>query len=124
MKRIAAIIRPFKLDDVSDALAGIGIRGMTVTEITGFEQSKGHFQVYRGHAYTSDYIPRIKIEVVISDERLDDTLAAVIRGARTGKTGGDGKIFVTEVSEGIRIRTGEKGDDVCNPAFYGEVSAS
>ena len=123
MKRIAAIIRPFKLDDVSDALAGIGIRGMTVTEVTGFEQSKGHFQVYRGHAYTSDYIPRIKIEVVISDERLDDTLAAVIQGARTGKVG-DGKIFVTGVSEVIRIRTGEMGDDACNPPFYGEVSAS
>ena len=123
MKRIAAIIRPFKLDDVSDALAGIGIRGMTVTEITGFEQSKGHFQVYRGHAYASDYIPKIKIEVVISDERLDDTLAAVIQGARTGKVG-DGKIFVTGVSEVIRIRTGEMGDDACNPPFYGEVSAS
>ena len=123
MKRIAAIIRPFKLDDVSDALAGIGIRGMTVTEVTGFEQSKGHFQVYRGHAYASDYIPRIKIEVVISDERLDDTLAAVIQGARTGKMG-DGKIFVMEVSEVIRIRTGEKGDYACNPPFYGEVSAS
>ena len=123
MKRIAAIIRPFKLDDVSDALAGIGIRGMTVTEVTGFEQSKGHFQVYRGHAYTSDYIPKIKIEVVISDERLDDTLAAVIQGARTGKVG-DGKIFVTGVSEVIRIRTGEMGDDACNPPFYGEVSAS
>ncbi|MDA8246918.1 P-II family nitrogen regulator [Acidithiobacillus ferriphilus] len=123
MKRIAAIIRPFKLDDVSDALAGIGIRGMTVTEVTGFEQSKGHFQVYRGHAYASDYIPKIKIEVVISDERLDDTLAAVIQGARTGKVG-DGKIFVTGVSEVIRIRTGEMGDDACNPPFYGEVSAS
>ena len=123
MKRIAAIIRPFKLDDVSDALAGIGIRGMTVTEVTGFEQSKSHFQVYRGHAYTSDYIPKIKIEVVISDERLDDTLAAVIQGARTGKVG-DGKIFVTGVSEVIRIRTGEMGDDACNPPFYGEVSAS
>ena len=123
MKRIAAIIRPFKLDDVSDALAGIGIRGMTVTEVSGFEQSKGHFQVYRGHAYASDYIPRIKIEVVISDERLDDTLAAVIQGARTGKMG-DGKIFVMEVSEVIRIRTGEKGDYACNPPFYGEVSAS
>ena len=123
MKRIAAIIRPFKLDDVSDALAGIGIRGMTVTEVSGFEQSKGHFQVYRGHAYASDYIPKIKIEVVISDERLDDTLAAVIQGARTGKVG-DGKIFVTGVSEVIRIRTGEMGDDACNPPFYGEVSAS
>ena len=123
MKRIAAIIRPFKLDDVSDALAGIGIRGMTVTEVTCFEQSKGHFQVYRDHAYASDYIPKIKIEVVISDERLDDTLAAVIHGARTGKVG-DGKIFVTGVSEVIRIRTGEMGDDACNPPFYGEVSAS
>ena len=123
MKRIAAIIRPFKLDDVSDALAGIGIRGMTVTEVTGFEQSKSHFQVYRGHAYTSDYIPKIKIEVVISDERLDDTLAAMIQGARTSKVG-DGKIFVTGVSEVIRIRTGEMGDDACNPPFYGEVSAS
>ena len=96
---------------------------MTVTEVTGFEQSKSHFQVYRGHAYTSDYIPKIKIEVVISDERLDDTLAAMIQGARTGKVG-DGKIFVTGVSEVIRIRTGEMGDDACNPPFYGEVSAS
>ena len=96
---------------------------MTVTEVTCFEQSKGHFQVYRDHAYASDYIPRIKIEVVISDERLDDTLAAVIQGARTGKVG-DGKIFVTGVSEVIRIRTGEMGDDACNPPFYGEVSAS
>ena len=123
MKRIAAIIRPFKLDDVSDALAGIGIRGMTVTEVTGFEQSKGHFQVYRGHAYASDYIPKIKIEVVISEKRLEDALAAVIRGARTGRMG-DGKIFVMEVSEVIRIRTGEMGDRACNPPFYGEVSAS
>ena len=123
MKRIAAIIRPFKLDDVSDALAGIGIRGMTVTEVSGFEQSKGHFQVYRGHAYASDYIPKIKIEVVISEKRLEDALAAVIRGARTGRMG-DGKIFVMEVSEVIRIRTGEMGDRACNPPFYGEVSAS
>ena len=96
---------------------------MTVTEVTGFDQSKGHFQVYRGHAYASDYIPRIKIEVVISDERLEDALAAVIQGARTGKVG-DGKIFVMEVSEVIRIRTGEMGDDACNPPFYGEISAS
>ena len=127
MKQLSAIIRPFKLDDVSDALAIIGIQGMTVTEVTeviGFDQRIGYFQIRRGHAYVSDFIHRIKIEVVISDERLDDTLAAVIRGARTGKTGGDGKIFVTEVSEAIRIRTGEMGEEVCNPPFYGEVSAS
>ena len=96
---------------------------MTVTEVTGFDQSKGHFQVYRGHAYASDYIPKIKIEVVISEKRLEDALAAVIQGARTGKVG-DGKIFVMEVSEVIRIRTGEMGDDACNPPFYGEISAS
>ena len=127
MKQLSAIIRPFKLDDVSDALATIGIQGMTVTEVTeaiGFDQRIGYFEIRRGHAYVSDFIPRIKIEVVISDERLDDALAAVIRGARTGKTGGDGKIFVTEVSEAIRIRTGEMGEEACNPPFYGEVSAS
>ncbi len=127
MKQLSAIIRPFKLDDVSDALAIIGIQGMTVTEVTeviGFDQRIGYFQIRRGHAYVSDFIHRIKIEVVISDERLDDALAAVIRGARTGKTGGDGKVFVTEISEAIRIRTGEMGDEACNPPFYGEVSAS
>ncbi|MBU2851676.1 P-II family nitrogen regulator [Acidithiobacillus ferrivorans] len=127
MKELSAIIRPFKLDDVSDALAIIGIQGMTVTEVTeviGFDQRIGCFQIRRGHAYVSDFIHRIKIEVVISDERLDDALAAVIRGARTGKTGGDGKVFVTEISEAIRIRTGEMGDEACNPPFYGEVSAS
>jgi nitrogen regulatory protein PII len=127
MKQLSAIIRPFKLDDVSDALAIIGIQGMTVTEVTeviGFDQRIGYFQICRGHAYLSDFIHRIKIEVVISDEGLDDALAAVIRGARTGKTGGDGKIFVTEVSEAIRIRTGEMGEEACNPPFYGEVSAS
>lgn len=123
MKRIIAVIRPFKLDDVCDALATIGIRGMTVTEVTGFEQRKGHFQIYRGHAYVSDFIPRIKIEVVISDERLDDAITVVVRGARTGKDG-DGKIFVLDVSEAIRIRTGEMGDDACNPPTYGKLSAS
>jgi len=113
MKRIAASIRPFKLDDVGDALASIGIRGMAVTEVTGFEQRKGCFENHRDHECVSDFIPRIKIEVVISEERLEDALAAVIRGARTGKTG-DGKIFVTEVSEVIRISTWEIGDDACN----------
>ncbi|WP_163097769.1 P-II family nitrogen regulator [Acidithiobacillus ferrianus] len=123
MKQLSAIIRPFKLDDICDALATIGIRGMTVTEVTGFEQRKGHFQIYRGHAYVSDFIARIKIEAVISDERLDDAIAAVVKGARTGKDG-DGKIFVLDVSEAIRIRTGEMGDEACNPPFYGELSAS
>ncbi len=123
MKQLSAIIRPFKLDDICDALATIGIRGMTVTEVTGFEQRKGHSQIYRGHTYVSDFIARIKIEAVISDERLDDAIAAVVKEARTGKDG-DGKIFVLNVSEAIRIRTGEMGDDACNPAFYGELSAS
>ncbi|MBU2854281.1 P-II family nitrogen regulator [Acidithiobacillus ferriphilus] len=126
MKQLSAIIRPFKLDDVSDALATIGIQGMTVTEVTeaiGFDQRIGYFEIRRGHAYVSDFIPRIKIEVVISEERLEDALAAVIRGARTGRMG-DGKIFVMEVSEVIRIRTGEMGDRACNPPFYGQVSAS
>ncbi|MEY2333915.1 P-II family nitrogen regulator [Acidithiobacillus ferrianus] len=123
MKQLSAIIRPFKLDDICDALATIGIRGMTVTEVTSFEQRKGHFQIYRGHAYVSDFITRIKIEAVISDERLDDAIAAVVKGARTGKDG-DGKIFVLDVSEAIRIRTGEMGDEACNPPFYGELSAS
>ena len=126
MKQLSAIIRPFKLDDVSDALAIIGIQGKTVTEVTeviGFDQRIGYFQIRRGHAYVSDFIPRIKIELVISEERLEDALEAVIRGARTGRMG-DGMIFVMEVSEAIRIRTGEMGDEACNPPFYGELSAS
>ena len=123
MKRVAAIIKPFKLDDVSMALSAIGIPGITVTEVTGFDLRRGCFEIHRGHEGVSDFIPKIKIEMVISEERLDDALAAVIRGARTGKTG-DGKIFVTEVSEVIRIRTGEMGEDACNPPFYGELSTS
>ncbi len=123
MKQLSAIIRPFKLDDICDALAGIGIQGMAVTEVAGFEQRKGCFKNHRGHECVSDFITKIKIEVVISEERLEDALAAVIRAAHTGRMG-DGKIFVMEVSEVVRIRTEEMGDDACNPPFYGEPSAS
>ncbi|MHB1322623.1 MAG: P-II family nitrogen regulator [Acidithiobacillus ferrivorans] len=123
MKQLSAIIRPFKLDDVSGALAGIGIQGMAVTKAAGFDQRKGCFENHRNHEGVSDFIPRIKIEVVISEERLEDALAAVIRGARTGRME-DGKIFVMEVSEVIRIHTGEVGDEACSPPFYGELSAS
>jgi len=123
MKQLSAIIRPFKLDDVCGALAGIDIQGMAVTEVTGFEQRKGGVEIHRGHEWVSDFIPKIKIEVVISEERLDDALAAVISGARTGKTG-DGKIFVTEVSEVIRICTREMEEDACNLPFYSGLSTS
>ena len=123
MKLITAIVKPFKLDDVSMALSAIGILGITVTEVTGFDLRRVCFEIRRDHVDVLDFIPKIKIEAVISEERLDDALAAVIRGARTGKMG-DGKIFVMEVSEVIRIRTGEMGEDACNPPFYGALATS
>ena len=108
MKKIEAIIKPFKLEEVKDALGEIGIEGMTVTEVKGFGRQKGHTEIYRGSEYTVDFLPKIKVEVVLADEKLDDAVAAIVKSARTGKIG-DGKVFVSEVEEAVRIRTEEKG---------------
>jgi len=109
MKKIEAIIKPFKLEEVKDALHELGIQGMTVTEAKGFGRQKGHTEIYRGSEYTIDFLPKLKIEVVIAASQVDGAVAAIIKGARTGKIG-DGKIFVSEVQEAIRIRTEEKGE--------------
>ena len=109
MKRITAIIKPFRLDDVREALSNIGINGMTVTEVKGFGRQKGHTELYRGAEYVVDFLPKIKLEVVVSEDRVDDSLEAISKAAHTGKIG-DGKIFVESVERVIRIRTGEEGD--------------
>src|SRR5436190_24082899 len=109
MKKLEAIIKPFKLEEVKDALADIGIEGMTITEVKGFGRQKGHTEIYRGSEYTVDFLPKIKLELVLADNRIDAAVAAVVKAAKTGKIG-DGKIFVTKVDEAIRIRTEEKGD--------------
>lgn len=111
MKKIEAIIKPFKLDEVKDALHAIGIQGMTVTEVKGFGRQKGHTELYRGAEYVIEFIPKIKIEVVVSDDLFQKALSTIEKCAKTGKIG-DGKIFVYEVIEAIRIRTGERGDIV------------
>lgn len=108
MKKIEAIIKPFKLEEVKDALGEIGIEGMTVTEVKGFGRQKGHTEIYRGSEYTVDFLPKIKIELVISDEKLDEAVEAIVKTAKTGKIG-DGKVFVSTIDEAIRIRTEEKG---------------
>jgi len=109
MKKIEAIIKPFKLEEVKDALGEVGIEGMTVSEVRGFGRQKGHTEIYRGSEYTVDFLPKIKIEMVIPDERVDDAVTAIVNAAKTGKIG-DGKIFVTPIDEAIRIRTEEKGE--------------
>ena len=108
MKKIEAIIKPFKLEEVKDALGEIGIEGMTVTEVKGFGRQKGHTEIYRGSEYTVDFLPKIKIELVLVDEKLDEAVGAIVRTAKTGKIG-DGKVFVSMVEEAVRIRTEEKG---------------
>lgn len=108
MKKIELIIKPFKLDDVKDALSNLGIFGMTVVEVKGFGQQKGHTELYRGAEYQVDFVPKVKIEIVVSDDKVDSAVDAVIEAARTGKIG-DGKIFITSIEETIRIRTGERG---------------
>ncbi len=108
MKKIEAIIKPFKLEEVKDALGEIGIEGMTVTEVKGFGRQKGHTEIYRGSEYTVDFLPKIKIEIVIPDEKLDEAVEAIVKTAKTGKIG-DGKVFVSTVDEAVRIRTEEKG---------------
>ena len=109
MKKIEAIIKPFKLEEVKDALGEIGIEGMTVSEVKGFGRQKGHTEIYRGSEYTVDFLPKIKIEVVLADNRLDQAVATIVKAAKTGKIG-DGKVFVSSVDEAVRIRTDEKGE--------------
>lgn len=109
MKKIEAVIKPFKLEDVKDALQEAGIQGMSVGEVKGFGRQKGHTEVYRGAEYTVDFLPKLKLEVVVADSQVDAAVAAIIRGAKTGKIG-DGKIFVSPVEEAIRIRTEERGE--------------
>ena len=110
MKLVTAIIKPFKLDDVRDALSDIGVQGMTVTEVKGFGRQKGHTELYRGAEYVVDFVPKVKLEVAIEDSRLDEVLDAVIEASQTGKLG-DGKIFVYDLDKAIRIRTGELDED-------------
>ena len=109
MKKVEAIVKPFKLEEVKDALGELGIEGMTVTEVKGFGRQKGHTEIYRGSEYTVDFLPKIKIELVLADNRVDTAVAAIIKAARTGKIG-DGKIFVLPVQEVVRIRTDERGE--------------
>lgn len=109
MKLVTAIIKPFRLDDVRNALSEVGIQGMTVTEVKGFGRQRGHTELYRGAEYVVDFLPKAKIEIAIADERLDEILEAIAASAKTGKVG-DGKIFVTDLEQVIRIRTGETGD--------------
>jgi nitrogen regulatory protein P-II 1 len=109
MKKIEAIIKPFKLEEVKDALGDIGIEGMTVSEVKGFGRQKGHTEIYRGSEYTVDFLPKIKIELVVTDAKAPEAVGAIIKAAKTGKIG-DGKIFVSTVEEAIRIRTEEKGE--------------
>ncbi len=109
MKKIEAIIKPFKLDEVKEALQEIGIQGMTVLEAKGFGRQRGHTELYRGAEYTVDFLPKLKIEVVVSDSQYEPAVAAISKAAQTGKIG-DGKIFVSEIADAIRIRTGESGE--------------
>ena len=110
MKKIEAIIKPFKLDDVKESLNEIGVHGMTVTEVSGYGRQKGHKEIYRGAEYVVDFVPKIKIEIVINKERVDEAVQTICDAANTGKIG-DGKIFVMPVEQAIRVRTGEKGTD-------------
>ena len=110
MKMLTAIIKPFRLDDVRDALANIGIKGITVTEVKGFGRQKGHTELYRGAEYVIDFLPKVKIELVIVESMVEQCIEAIINAARTGKIG-DGKIFVSSVERTVRIRTGEEGED-------------
>src|SRR5271154_6729135 len=110
LRKREAIIKPFKLEEVKEALTELGIEGMTVSEVKGFGRQKGHTEIYRGSEYTLDFLPKIKIEIVVSDSRAEAAVAAVVKSARTGKIG-DGKIFVAGVEQAIRIRTEENGDE-------------
>ncbi len=109
MKQVTCIIKPFKLDEVREALADVGVTGLTVTEVKGFGRQKGHTELYRGAEYVVDFLPKIRVEMVVGDQLVDGVIEAIVRAARTGKIG-DGKIFVSPVEQAIRIRTGESGD--------------
>ncbi len=109
MKQVTAIIKPFKLDEVREALAEVGVNGLTVTEVKGFGRQKGHTELYRGAEYVVDFLPKIRVEMVVADAAVDSVIEAIIKAARTGKIG-DGKIFVSAIEQAIRIRTGETGD--------------
>ena len=109
MKKIEAIIKPFKLSEVKDALNELGIQGMTVSEVKGFGRQKGHTEIYRGSEYTVDFLPKIKVELVITDQQVESAVATIVKAARTGKIG-DGKVFVSSVEQAVRIRTDEKGE--------------
>ena len=109
MKKIEAIIKPFKLEEVKDALSEIGIEGMTVSEVKGFGRQKGHTEIYRGSEYTVDFLPKIKLEIVVADTAAENAVSVIVKAAKTGKIG-DGKVFVSAVEEAIRIRTDEKGE--------------
>ena len=110
MKKIEAIIKPFKLEEVKDALAEVGVVGMSVSEVKGFGRQKGHTEIYRGSEYTVDFLPKVKVETVVADGTVDDAIAAITKAAATGKIG-DGKIFVQSIEQAIRIRTGESGEE-------------
>ena len=110
MKKIEAIIRPFRIDDVREALAEIGVKGMTLTEVKGYGRQKGHTELYRGSEYQIDFLPKIKLEVIVSDKALDKVVDTIIKAAKTGQVG-DGKIFVYPVDDVIRVRTGESGEE-------------
>ena len=109
MKKIEAIIKPFKLEEVKDALAALGVEGMTITEVKGFGRQKGHTEIYRGSEYAVDFLPKLKMEIVLPDHKIDAAVTAIISAARTGKIG-DGKIFVLPLEQAVRIRTEEKGN--------------
>ena len=110
MKKVEAIIKPFKLDEVKDALAEVGVQGMTVTEVKGFGRTGGKKEVYRGSAYVVDFVPKVKVDIVVPDSMVNDVIDAIEKSAKTGRIG-DGKIFVVPVEEAVRIRTGERGED-------------
>jgi nitrogen regulatory protein P-II 1 len=109
MKKIEAIVKPFKLEDVKEALSSLGIEGMTVTEVKGFGRQKGHTEIYRGSEYTVDFLPKIKVEVVLGDSQVNEAVEAIVKAAKTGKIG-DGKVFISTIENAIRIRTSETGE--------------
>ncbi len=111
MKKVEAVIKPFKLEEVKEALSEVGIQGLTVTEVKGFGRQKGHKELYRGAEYIVEFLPKVKLEIVISDEIVEDVVKAIVKAASTGRIG-DGKIFVSPVEEAVRIRTGETGESV------------
>ena len=110
MKKIEAIIKPFKLEEVKEALAEVGVEGMTVSEVKGFGRQKGHTEIYRGSEYTVDFLPKIKVEVVLADSQISAAVSAIVKAARTGKIG-DGKVFISPIENAVRIRTDEKGEE-------------